>query len=287
MAQRKELSFAGPFLRLGNTFFDDAPLTFSSLPEGDLTPFQYSEVSRLLLRERHARRLQLFKVLPEYLGRHRNGVLWRDAMLLYSFSMPLRFVDQLFDLFHDDIFKCADQFIVYHIFKMLLESGVGYCVQRSIELLVRLESEHNFHEIACIYAMILEEGTDYDKSRSELIRAQFDNRGRFVATLRSAIQDLQNAAYLRKRLHGSKPIILQDVLLSLAKGVERPSYFERIYYEKVLLEAYTGFDLRDFYTDLQLRPVSAYDALERMSESVDLNLYAPGERYFFGSPIES
>lgn len=60
----------------------------------------------------------------------------------------------------------------------------------------------------------------------------------------------------------------------------------RIYQEKMLFEAFTGMDCRDFYDNegrLQYLPAAA--VMETFLEGDDLDRYKPEQRYFFGHRI--
>jgi hypothetical protein len=286
MANRRRLTFPGPFVRLGNTFFDPLPPTPGVLPLGELTPKQYIDLSRHFLQCRILGDLAAFSGLADFLRAHRNGLFWRDMMLIMSFSMPLQYIRNFTDGFEHDIVK-GDHFVANHVFMMLLESGVPEFIERSVAFLPSLDPETDFVEIGGLYAMLLEPDVGYDRGNSVIIKSVSHGRSALMATARTALMALRARYSLGDlpRVHSGGPCNPLDITLGLADALQRPSFYERIYYEKVLLEAMTGHDLRQFYLNLALRPTDAFEALEQLSDAVDLASFVPGARYFFGHPI--
>lgn len=281
-------SYAGPFLRLGNTFFDPEPPAFDVLPEGHLTAADYLDVSRALLADRKAGRMRHFAALPEYLSRHRNGILWRSVALLYSFSMPENAIVTLTKAFEDPVFVDRDPFVTGWIFQMLLETGIPRFLRTSARLIPLLPKDTDTGDIARQYAVFLED-VGFEPGRSALVAAEATgSREALSAAVSAALNpfDDRHASGHPIRLHSARPIEPESVLLALAEGLIRPYFYVKIYYEKVLLEAYTGFDLSSGFRKLQLDPVALHDALVRMSDSVDFAAFEPGQRYFFGTPLD-
>jgi hypothetical protein len=287
MAHRRRLTFPGPFVRLGPTFIDPSPLSLDEFPSGEPTSRQLADVSRHFLRRRILGDMAAFAELPRILGTYRSGLLWRDIMLLMSFSMPLRSVRELADHFFSDVFDQGDQFVAYQIFMMLLETGAPDCIETSFAYLPTLDPGTDFVEIAGLYAMLLEPDIGYDRSKSDIIAAATEG----LPALRAAAQarlltfSSRYPARALQRVHSGEPCSLVSITLGLAEALRRPSFYERIYYEKVLLEAMTGHDLSQFYSHLALQPGAAYEALETLSDHIDLESYQLGRRYFFGNPI--
>lgn len=287
MAQPKRSSHQGPFLRLGNTFFDPDPPVYDRLPEGALVPRDYLNVARALLEDRKRGRLGLFRELPDYLDRHRNGVLWRSVMLLYSLAMPERDIEALAKRFEHAVFTERDPFVIEKIFLLLLESGIPRLLLSSTRVLPLMKGSDR-DDIARKYAIILED-IGFEPSASALVAAEatlpFEAFAERVAEEASAtLRRLSDAGPIRIR--SGRPIVLEAVMLDLAEALRSPYFFTRIYFEKVLLEAYTGFDLSSGFERLQLRQQRLYDALVRMADTVDLTRFPPGGRYFFGQPVE-
>jgi len=85
-------------------------------------------------------------------------------------------------------------------------------------------------------------------------------------------------------LHG-QPVNLAETALKLLNSMAKAHDNEDLVVARDTLEAFTGFDLSDFYRKSQLDRVGAAAALERLFDEVDLYHFKPGVRHFFGKPI--
>jgi hypothetical protein len=273
---------------LGNTFFDADPPAFASLPEGTLGAVEYLEVARALLEDRKSGRMRHFASLPEYMSRHRNGILWRSVALIYSFSMPQSDIVTLTKSFEREVFVQRDPFVVSLIFQMLLETGVPRFLRASARLLPLLSEGTDTADIARTYAIILED-VGFDPSKSKIVAAEAaGGRAALTTAVLAALAPFgeDDDPDLPVRIHAARNFDLETVLLALAEGVIRPYFFVKIYFEKVLLEAYTGVDLSAGFRKLQLDPTAMYEALSHLSDRTDFSKFEPGRRYFFGDLVD-
>ncbi|BCM17230.1 hypothetical protein [Mesorhizobium sp. J8] len=85
-------------------------------------------------------------------------------------------------------------------------------------------------------------------------------------------------------LHG-QPINLAETALNLLNSMAKAHDNEDVVVARDAIEAFTGFDLSDFYRKSQLDRIAAAAALERLFDEVDLYQFKPGVRHFFGKPI--
>jgi hypothetical protein len=105
---------------------------------------------------------------------------------------------------------------------------------------------------------------------------------------------LDQAKQLESRLPPGAWAVFRNEPLSLPKiaelalsKVQRNRDCEILATARMLLEAYTGRDMRGFYRleDYKLDPLAAGAMLEDMLESGELERFEPGVRYFFGHRI--
>lgn len=279
-------NFQGPFLRTGNTFFDADPPRAATLPENVSQSRDYIQVSRILLEACRRHDYALMAMLPDYLDRHRNGILWTNAALLYAFATPQPLIEAFAHRFQRDVFEARDPLVTQFVFSALLESGIPKLIQASTRVLPYLHPASDFGDIARLYAVITEPNVGFDPKASEVIAAF----GRFSPQELSGIMAERMAELVARfpgsiRIHSGRPVVIGDVLTTLADTIRSPYFFVRIHFEKVLLEAFTGFDLSSGFHELQMRSTDFHDALSRLSDSVDLNNFKSGQRYFFGQPI--
>ncbi|MES0092876.1 hypothetical protein [Mesorhizobium sp. M0030] len=89
-----------------------------------------------------------------------------------------------------------------------------------------------------------------------------------------------NASFLYGR-----PINLAETAHKSLNAIAKAHDNEDVVVARDTIEAFTGFDLSDFYRKGQLDRVGAAAALERLFDEVDLYQFKPGVRYFFGRPI--
>ncbi len=85
-------------------------------------------------------------------------------------------------------------------------------------------------------------------------------------------------------LHG-QPINPAETALKLLNSMAKAHDNEDVVVARDTIEAFTGFDLSDFYRKGQLDRIGAAAVLERLFDEVDLYRFKPGARYFFGRPI--
>lgn len=106
---------------------------------------------------------------------------------------------------------------------------------------------------------------------------------------------LERARELETRLSPGASATFRNEPLSLPKlaefalaKVRRNKDSEMLATIRMLLEAYTGRDMRGFYRleDYKLDPLAAAAMLEDMLESGELERFEPGVRYFFGHRID-
>jgi hypothetical protein len=105
---------------------------------------------------------------------------------------------------------------------------------------------------------------------------------------------LDKAKQLEERLPPGAWAVFRNEPLSLPKiaefalsKVQRRRDSEILATARMLLEAYTGRDMRGFWRldDYKLDPLAAGAMLEEMLESGELDRFEPGVRYFFGHRI--
>lgn len=81
------------------------------------------------------------------------------------------------------------------------------------------------------------------------------------------------------------PVNPAEAALNLLNSMAKAHDNEGVVVVRDTIEAFTGFDLSDFYRKGQLDRIAAAAALERLFDEVDLYQFKPGVRYFFGRPI--
>ncbi|MCV3207162.1 hypothetical protein OHD62_10950 [Mesorhizobium sp. YC-39] len=288
MVARRELEFKGPFLRLGNTFFDRQRITFEITDARQLDDLDYSTASRIFLKHRLEEDLGIFGIVPEYLKRNINGIIWHNLILLYSFSMPHNEIVRLYRFFEEEVTVHKNQYIAYYMFKLLTESQIYDCVRMGVDAFSVLAPDINHREIACIYSMILEDDVGYDKRLSKIIQAQAKlDKTSFVNFIRdTAVQKLSEfPRHEHSAFHNGRPVDILDVFGKLLNALAKPSFYEKIYFEKVLIEAFAGVDLSDFYDKLNLQPQRAAMRLEQAADEITFDHFQPGKRYFFGRQL--
>jgi len=283
----KPLTYEGPFIVNGNTWFDDDPPTLNHLPAGDWDAEQAMIVRRALLADRKANRHTLFDGLPGYLDRNRNGLLWRGAAMLYAYTLPAEQIELFIRECEAAIFKQHDPFVARWVHEILLNSGIPRFVAAAARVMPYLHPTVDLGDLARIYAVIIEDDVGFDPKSSTIV-ASAENSESFHAEMIEVTEAFEKRFETRSnlRVHAGVPFQIEETVLRLAAAIRSPYFHSRISFEKVLIEAYTGFDLSSGYDKLQLRPERLYEALVELSDRTDLGRYTPGSRYFFGEAIE-
>ena len=285
---RIKLQMSGPFIHNGNMFHDPEPPRFDIFPEGVLTPRQYLDVGRALLDDCKRGDLSRLKLMPQYLKRQRNGILWGSVSALCSYALPCADIEAFVRSFEDEVFGQRDPLVALWLLTMLRDSGIPHLVDASTRLLPYLHPGTDFAGLARIYAIILESNLDFAPSRSAIIRAADDKDAeRTLQLIREKLESVKGLSSPERpaRVHAGQLLDAETILLSLAESLRQPYFPLRITYEKVLLEAFTGKDLASGYVNLQLHPTKLFDALTAMSDAVDFNDFPAGQRYFFGRQV--
>jgi hypothetical protein len=278
----------GPFLRFGNTFFDPESLPIDAMDPDRLHSLDYSTASRVFLKYRMENDFSIFDLAPEYLRAHTNGIVWHNLILIYSFSMSHDKIVRLYRYFEDDVVVKKDEFISYYMYKLMTESQIYNCVRIGVDAFSVLGEDISHHEIACIYSMILEDDVGYDKRLSRIIRAQSElSKIDFLGFLRETmdVKIREFPGHELRAFHNGVPVDLLDMFGKLLEGLAKQSFYEKIYYEKVLIEAFTGVDLSGFYERSTLMPQRASLRLEQAADEIDFDRFEAGRRYFFGRPL--
>jgi hypothetical protein len=84
-------------------------------------------------------------------------------------------------------------------------------------------------------------------------------------------------------LHGSK-LNIPSVIDRMLAIINSPSVTDFAHY-RMIFEACTGQDCRRFYRDHHLQKLAAAAVIEEFLESLKMDRYTMGVRYFFGRPI--
>jgi hypothetical protein len=82
-----------------------------------------------------------------------------------------------------------------------------------------------------------------------------------------------------------RPLSLQEMAHKALARIEQGQDIEEIALARTWIEAATGQDLSDWYSDCLLQPLNAAASVESLLESRALEAFTPGYRYFFGRKI--
>ena len=114
-------------------------------------------------------------------------------------------------------------------------------------------------------------GSYFSQKRKELVEAT-DEQWRPVSISRTAI------------LFGN-PINIPLLVRLLLEEVIPSNIVGLFTYLRITLEAYTGYDLSPCYQDGAWSRQRSAQCIEEMVETIDIEQFAVGRRYFFGNPI--
>lgn len=163
-------------------------------------------------------------------------------------------------IYRDEVAVDSDTDLPYHL-SITLEAKVGdvfdgpQVIPESIDEYEPERRQYDVREYAKCVELKIDE-----------IRANFPNSSR------------------QSFLYG-RPVNIEDLALNLLNTIGETYDNEDVVAARNLIEAFTGFDLSQFYKNIQLNRRPAAAALEQLFDEVDLFEFRPGVRYFFGREI--
>ena len=226
-----------------------------------------------------------------------DGVLWQECSLLLSHAAPYSSLHDLLDAFSGELH--GDDVVTQQwISEILCRSGALWSVPEVLRLWRLNQERETYFAIPTLLSLMLEDQraeiakgppvlprTDgmpewlglpvtYDDDRfAEIVLSRH-------ATLWNAVADPAQLAVWE-----GAPLSLPRVAERALALIEQGEDVEEIAIARTQLEAATGEDLSDCYSEGLLRNLTAAAHIETLVESGVLQRFVDGRRYFFGRAI--
>jgi hypothetical protein len=277
---------------------------FSSTPPADIRSFRYLNsteprevISAVLANAVHGDFTQ-FDRLAELMKQSDDAVVWGDCAKLYTYVAPYSALRKLVDSFGPVLFQGDDVVTQQWISEILCLSG-GLSFVPDVLTIFRRNRERDKYFSTPMYLSRMLEEEPFDIAdgppvlpRTDDLPAWFDVpavydddtfeqrvMGRHAA-LCAMVSDPRWATVWEGR-----PLSLQEMAHKALARIEQGQDIEEIALARTWIEAATGQDLSDWYSDCLLQPLNAAASVESLLESRALEAFTPGYRYFFGRKI--
>ena len=219
-------------------------------------------------------------------------LVWRAVTNLAALAGNLGFVSNVFKPFEND--NSGSEYFLATALGLTLNPD-------AIELLLDLHNvtsdEETRNQIERELSYLLEStdgpimrGADETKVTEDDETVTIINREKYFSRVKNA------QALVQTKLSGSETPILCGEVFDVVKLARRllervnaePQEIGRVHRERLVFEASTGIDCSAFFeSPIKLNSLQATAILETFLDSDDVGKYAPGQRYFFGHPIET
>lgn len=233
---------------------------------------------------------------------HRLAWVWSDSTTLLGYAAPAGVISEWLDVFADEIFETPNGATIEWIIETLAETTDVRLIPWIIDLHRRMTPADRLRYCGAVkrlsFMLESEKGEVFDGPADLLLNPNHevweDDEWSLDFPPYEAML-LERANELASRLPPGATAVFRNEPLSLPKlaefalaKVRRNRDSEIVATIRMLLEAYTGRDMRGFYRlgDYKLDPLFAAEILEDMLESGELERFEPGVRYFFGHRID-
>jgi len=238
---------------------------------------------------------QLSAVIP-MLHRNEDDSFWGRASLLLSYAAPTSVLHEFANSFADKILVEKDDIVQGFVAETLLNSCLLWSVPTALKIMRAQVNRTRMFSIPSRISSLLEAAPGEIFFGPEEIPEDKDLPDWFPQPVTyddDSYERLVNAAYMQRLdeadgdsaiavLLGAKidvAAIVQDLIMSIGRAADDDILTRK----RMIVEAQTGADLSAFYADnLVLDKMAAMVALEELYDKVDLDVFRPGKRYFFG-----
>lgn len=234
--------------------------------------------------------------IPALMRQYDDWLFWKAATELVGYAGSWRFINQVFTSFQNEI---GDRGIQYFL-PIALSNACGlWIVEPLLMFHAAAVDEDIRYQIENRLSYIFEKENDLIWFGAEEENIVLDNDDLDVRTIVDFESYAAEVHAVRdevvKRI-GSKDLpVFEGELLDITKTAERLYHRiisndeaqGRIDRERMLFEAATGIDCSSFYDENGIfQSLSAAAVMETFLESNSVSLFKPGQRYFFGFPID-
>jgi hypothetical protein len=227
---------------------------------------------------------------------HDDDLFWGAASCLLSYGAPASILRELVQSFSAALFVEKDFVVQSWIAETLLTSGLLWTVPEALRIMAAQSDRDEMFSIPARLSFLLEPdpgrifsgppkvpepGVFPDWYERDFI---FDDQPYIDAVLAEYALKLDVSSHGdRSAFFFGEEVSIEAIAYSTLQTIADAGDNERTSLIRSILEAYTGFDLVNFYDrNAILDRTGASVALEALFDALDLGAFPPGRRFFFG-----
>jgi hypothetical protein len=221
-----------------------------------------------------------------------SAVVWAGCSEILGHAAPHSLLHRFLDEFRDELMQEPNEGVRAEACEFLCSAMMIEAVPAILSLYEATKTEDSQIRIQLVLSFLLEQENGFIYNGPEEEQKDYPNGGKsrqlYIDQVSQAYQELRQSLGVSP---GKVPV-LEGRPFSVRTFAERflgrlrqgePLY--RVSRSRMMLEANTGIDCRQFYVEDRLQPQKASGIVERFLKSRELQRFENRTRYFFGNVV--